>query len=140
MGSLGLELANIIMTECKKVIVDKLAEDGIIKFYVRYVDDTLVVIKGTDISCVLNKLNSFDDNLKFRIDTFENCVAHFLDIEICPNRLDIYHKHAQTGQYINFDSFTLWKRKVSWIRSLVTGAKRICSENYLDKKIKLIKN
>ena len=31
-------------------------------------------------------------------------------------------------------------RKVSSIRSLVTRAKRICSENYLDKEIQLIKN
>ena len=84
--------------------------------------------------------NSFHDNLKFTIDTFENCPPHFLDIEICPNGLRIYHKHTQTGQYVSFDSFTLWKWKVSWIRSLVTRAKRICSDNYLDKEIQLIKN
>ena len=139
-GSLGPVLANIIMIECVKVIVDKLIEDGIIKFYVRYVDDTLLVIKRTDILCVLNKFNSFDDNLKFTIDTFGNCVSHFLDIEICPNGLGIYHKHTQTGQYVSFDSFTLWKWKISWISSLVTRAKRICSENYLDQEIQLIKN
>ena len=139
-GSLGPVLVNIIMIECVKVIVDKLIEDGIIKFYVRYVDDTLLVIKRTDISCVLNKFNSFDDNLKFTIDTFGNCVPHFLDIEICPNGLGIYHKHTQTGQYVSFDSFTLWKWKISWISSLVTRAKRICSENYLDQEIQLIKN
>ena len=97
-------------------------------------------MKRTDISCVLNIFNSFHDNLKVTIDTFENCPPHFLDIEICPNGLRIYHKHTQTGQYVSFDSFTLWKWKVSWIRSLVTRAKRICSENYLDKEIQLIKN
>ena len=139
-GSLGPVLANIIMTECGKVIVDKLIEDGIIKFYIRYVDDTLLVIKRTDISYVLNKFNSFDDNLKLTIDTFENCVPHFLDTEICPNGLGIYRKHTQTGQYVSFDSFTLWKWKISWISSLVTRAKRICSENYLDQEIQLIKN
>ena len=48
-GSLGPVLANIIMTERENVIVGKLIEDGIIKFYVRYVDDTLLVIKRTDI-------------------------------------------------------------------------------------------
>ena len=123
-GSLGPVLANISMTECEKVIVDKLIEDGITKFYVRYVDDTLLVIKRRYISCVLNKFNSFDDNFKFTVDTFENCVPHFLDIEIFPNGLGIYHEHTQTGQYVNFDSFTFWKWKVSWIRSLVTRAKR----------------
>ena len=33
-GSLGSVLAKIIMTECVKVIVNKLIENGIIKFYV----------------------------------------------------------------------------------------------------------
>ena len=42
--------------------------------------------------------------------------------------------------YVNFDSFTLWKWQISWIHSLVTRAKRICSKNYLDKEIQLIKN
>ena len=139
-GSLKPVLSNIKMTECKIFIVDKLIEDGIIRFYVKYFHDDLLVIKRTDISCVLNKFSSFDGNLKFTIDTFENCVPHFLDIEICPNGLGIYHKHTQTGQYVSFDSFTLWKWKISWIRSLVTRAKRICSENYLDKEIQLIKN
>ena len=139
-GSLGPVLANIIMTKCEKVIVDKLIEGGIIKFYRRYVDGTLLVIRRTDISCVLNKFNSFNDNLKFTINTFENCVPHFLDTEICPNGLGIYHKHTQTGQYVSFDSFTLWKCKVSLICSLVTRAKRICSENYLDNEIQLVKN
>ena len=74
-GSLGPVLANIIMTECEKVIVDKLIEDGIIKFYIRYVDDTLLVIKRTGISYVLNKFNSFYENLKFTIDTFQNCAT-----------------------------------------------------------------
>ena len=72
--------------------------------------------------------------------TLLKTVPHFLDIEICPNGLGIYHKHTQTVQYVNFDSFTLWKWKVSWIRSLVTRAKRNSSENDLDKEIQLIKN
>ena len=38
--SLRPVLANIIMTECEKVIVDDLAKEGTIKFYIRYVDDT----------------------------------------------------------------------------------------------------
>ena len=93
----------------KEVIVDQLKKDGIIKFYIRYLEDTLLVIKRTDISRVLNKLNSFDDNLKFTIGTIENCVPHSIDIEISPNGLGIYHKNTQTGQYVNFDLFTLWK-------------------------------
>ena len=118
----------------------KAIEDGIIKFCVRYVDDTLLVIKRADISYVINKFNNCNDNLKFTINTFESCVPHFLDIKICPNGSGIHHKHTQTWQYVNFDLLRLWKWKVFCVRSLVTRAKQIFSENYLNKEIQLIKN
>ena len=54
MGScLAPVLANIILTELEKVIVDNLVRSGIVKFYRRYVDDTLVLIKPSDIPFVL---------------------------------------------------------------------------------------
>ena len=40
-SSLGPVLANIIMTELEKIVVSDLINSGVIKFYVRYVDDTL---------------------------------------------------------------------------------------------------
>ena len=63
MGScLAPVLANIILTELEKVIVDDLVRSSIVKFYRRYVDVTLVLIKPSDIPFVLNKFNSFDQN------------------------------------------------------------------------------
>ena len=138
-GSLGPVLANIIMTECEKVIVDKLMQERVIMFYTRYVDDTLLIIRKKDINYVLNQFNNFDKNLKFTIDTFENSVLHFLDIEICPNGLGIYHKHTETGQYVHITSYTSWRSKTSWVRSLVIRAKKICSANYFNNEIQLIK-
>ena len=73
-------------------------------------------------------------SLKFTVDTFLNCVSHFLDIEICPNGFGIYHENTQTGQYTNIESFTLRKWKTSWITLLTIRAKRICSRNILMKK------
>ena len=55
----------------------------------------------------------FNKNLKFTTDSFENCVPQFLDTEICPNGLGIYHKNTQTGQYTNIEFFTSWKWKKS---------------------------
>ena len=50
MGScLAPVLANIILTEFEKQIVEDLIQAGTIKFYRRYVDDTLVLIKPCDI-------------------------------------------------------------------------------------------
>ena len=56
MGScLGPDLANIIKTELETVIVDKLIAANLLKFYIRYVDDTLALIKESDINIVLKK-------------------------------------------------------------------------------------
>ena len=76
-SSLAPLLANIILTEFECVIVLDLINGGIIKFYKCYVDDTLVLIKPSDISSVLAKFNSFDRNLNFTVDTFPDGLIHF---------------------------------------------------------------
>ena len=45
-------LANIIMTKLESTIIKKLFDTGKIKFYCRYVDDTLLLIKPGDIQLV----------------------------------------------------------------------------------------
>ena len=88
-GSLEQVLVNITMAESEKVIVTQLIENNIVKFYV---DDTLLALIKKDIAIVRNKVNSFNKNLKFTVDTSEYCVPHFLDIKICPIGLGIYQK------------------------------------------------
>ena len=61
-SSLGPVLANIIMTELEKRILPSFINSGIIKSYIRYVDDTLVMIKESEIQNVLARFNSFDRN------------------------------------------------------------------------------
>ena len=53
--------------------------DGTIKFYGRYADDTLLVVKPHDIDYIRNLLNEFDPKLRFTVDIFEDIVLHFLD-------------------------------------------------------------
>ena len=138
-ASLGPVLANIIMTECEKKVADKLIRNGTLKFYVRYVDDTLMLIKRTDIEKVQKAFNKFDSNLKFTVDTFENETPHFLDLEISPNGLSIFRKNTFTGQYVNMDSFTTWRWKTAWLRSLIDRAKKICVKGQLHKELTKIK-
>ena len=69
--------------------------------YARYVDDTLFINKKKDISYAYIHSDNFDKNLKVTSGTFENSVLLFLDIEICPNILAIYHKHNQAVQYVD---------------------------------------
>ena len=139
MGSaLGPVLANIIMTELEKRVLPKLIANGAIKFYIRYVDDTLVLIKEDKVNEVLQSFNAFDQNLKFTVDSFEDGVVHFLDILVHSNGdTDVYSKSTNTGQYTHFDSYTPWGYKISWARALFNRASRICSNITLFQKQKL---
>ena len=96
----------------------------LIKLYIRYVHDTLLLVKRQYIDKVLKAFNGFDKNLKFTVDRFVSETPHFLDLEICPKGLAIFRKNTHTGQYIDIDSFTLWKWKTTCIRSLTDRANR----------------
>ena len=74
-SSLGPVLANIILTEFERVVVSDLTNYGTIKFYMWYVDDTLL-LKPFDITRVLSEFNKFD-NLQFTVDTFPDGVIQF---------------------------------------------------------------
>ena len=66
MGSpLGSVLANIIMTELEEKVIKKFVDNGTIKFYSRYVDDTLLVIKTKNTDGIDQALNKFDKKLRF---------------------------------------------------------------------------
>ena len=135
-ASLGPVLANIILTELEKVIVKPLFDSGMLKFYIRYVDDTLVLVKRKDLQHVLNQLNSFHPNLKFTVDDFSNEKVHFLDLLIDKTSTDIYHKDTHTAQYTNFTSFTPWILRTAWIKSLFHRARKICStKSAFDKQV-----
>ena len=132
-------LANIIMNELESTIIKKLFDTGKVKFYCRYVDVTLLLIKPEDIQLLKDLFNSFHANLGFTVDKFENEVPHVLDIKISAQGLTIFCKNTHTGQYGHYDSLTPWNYKISWIRSLVTRAKRICCVNLLPEEIIEIK-
>ena len=88
--SLGSFLSNIILIEFKCVIISDLINSSTIQFYKRYTNDTLVLIKPSDIPLVIPKFNVFLTNLKFMVDTFSDGVIHFLDIKISVNGIDIF--------------------------------------------------
>ena len=121
----------MIMMEFKRLVVDKLIKDGLIKFYIRDVDDTLVLPKVEDIDNIMKQFNSFDKSIQFTIDKFEDDIVHFLDIKINGSETDFYYKTTHTGQYCNFSSQTPWKLKISWIKALHNRATKICSSKKL---------
>ena len=118
-SSLGPVLANIIMRQMESEVVKPLETKGVIKQCMRYVDDTLLLIKPENIETVLRKFNSFHNNLHFTVDTFDGGDIHFLDIKIEGIETDIYHKPTHNGQYFDFTSQTPCNLKTAWVKALV---------------------
>jgi len=79
------------MTELEKEVVSKSVSDNTIKFCIRYVDDTLVLVKRSDVDKVMSQFNYFHKNLNFTIDSFQK--IHFLDLLITKNLTDLYYKN-----------------------------------------------
>ncbi|XP_066914554.1 uncharacterized protein [Clytia hemisphaerica] len=128
------------MTEFEKDVIDDLIKNDFVKHYMRFVDDTLMLMKPENIPFVLNKFNSFNNNLQFTVDTFDNEDVHFLDIKIDGTTTDIYYKPTHTGQYSDFSSQTPWNFKISWVKSLINRAHKICSNQSLFKQqIKIVR-
>jgi hypothetical protein len=56
-SSLSRILPSIIMIALIDAIIKDLLDNNIIKFYIRYITDILVLAKPSDIDLILNKLN-----------------------------------------------------------------------------------
>ena len=100
---------------------------GILKFYYRYVDDTLVLVKEDQIDKILEAFNLFHNNLWLTVDKFENEDVHFLDLKIINNcEVIIYVKIINTGLYINYNSYQPWHTKTALLRALYERDYKIC--------------
>ena len=126
-STLGPVLANIIMTELESTTAKELVDKSLVKLYMRYVNDTLLLVKDTNVNYIHKHLNSFDKNIKFTVDTFPDGTVHFLDIKVDKNHTDIYYEDTHTGKYTSFHSQTPWSLKTAWIKALFHCANKICS-------------
>ena len=88
---MGSALVNVIKSELENVILQTLIESGKLKVYLGYVDGSLLLGKVDDIKHIFDNFNSFDKNLKFKMDGFEdNNNVHFLDRTIDKIDTDLY--------------------------------------------------
>ena len=104
---LGLILANVIMPEFERLAVDKLIKDDLIRFYIRYVDDNLVLVKVENIDNIMKQFNSFDKSIQITIDRFEDGIVHFLDIKLMVLRLTCIIKSLILDSIVILQSNTL---------------------------------
>ena len=138
MGSpLGPVLADIFMTELEKTLLPGIYIHYI-KFWRRYVDDTISYVKIGSIKHVLCLLNSFYENIQFTFESEGKGTLPFLDVLSCRNGREltttVYRKKTNNDIYLNWNAFApvSWKRGT--LRTLVQRAYLVCLKEDLFKR------
>eukprot|EP00794_Sanderia_malayensis_P004073 gene4073-4626_t len=107
----------------------------------RYVDDTLSLINVNSVNRVVEKLESFHENIKFTYELEKENKISFLDISLISNAdgsfdTTVFRKETDTDIYLNWKSFAPLKWKRGTIRTLLLRAHNNCSNSeYLNKEI-----
>ena len=94
MGSpLSPILANIVLQDLEQEIVT--ANNIILSFYIRYVDDIVLAVHKEKVEGVLKLFNSYHERLRFTIDFGDGNGINFLDVKLMRQGsiiFDIYKK------------------------------------------------
>lgn len=94
------------------------------RFWQRYVDDVIAIVKETEIENILDLLNVQYPTIKFTIEK-ENSYRKlpFLDLELTRNNnkieINVYRKPTTTKRYITSDSFASPSHKIAAFNSMV---------------------
>ena len=130
-------LADIFMIELKRSLIPNIRK---IKFWRRYVDDTICFVKIGSIEYIRSVLNSFHKNIQFTYEVESNAKSPFIDMLLMRNYNDItttvYRKDSNSDVYLHGDSFVpiTWKRGT--LKTLVERAYIVCAtSNLLGKEL-----
>ena len=111
----------------------------------RYVDDILVVFKNNwNIDNFLDVINNLVPSIKFTIENEVNGKIPFLDIVIHRSsnefKFSIYRKPTNNLAYVHFFSGHTLNVKQSVFQSMFLRALRVCSPEFFDEEIAIIKS
>ena len=116
MGSPLAPVLAIFMVELERIVVPTLATH--LRFWRRYVDDTICFVKMGSIECILSVINNFHEKIKFTYEIEKDSKLSFLDVEIQRTNetlaTTVYRKETNNDMYLNWNSFSpeTWKRRV----------------------------
>ena len=126
-------LVDIFMIELEKAVLPELTE--CIKYWKRYVDDTISFVKLGAMNYIITKLDSFDNNIQLTFEEEDKEKLLFLDvlIQTMGNSIvtTLFRKLTNNEIYLNWNVFApdTWKRGI--LKALVERAYIVCSTNEL---------
>ncbi|MGL5624125.1 reverse transcriptase domain-containing protein [Cetobacterium sp.] len=133
MGSpLSPILADIYMEEFERIVTTRCTIHP--KIWIRYVDDTFVIIKKDLIHCFMDRINNIDPHIKFTMETeSERGELPFLDCLVQRQadghlKTTVYRKPTDTGRLLPYSSAHPKHVFTSIIKSAFCRIQRLCSE------------
>ncbi|KER31053.1 hypothetical protein T265_02616 [Opisthorchis viverrini] len=109
------------------------------KLWIRYVDDTFVIMKRDSVHEAHELLNTTFEDIKFTIELERNNRLPFLDV-LVNRKMDgtletcVYRKETHTDQILNYNSNHPVNHKKSCVQTLFKRAETHCSTTELRKK------
>jgi len=100
----------------------------------RYVDDTWVIIKSTELNAFFAHLNKIDNNIKFTQEGLADNKLPFLDCLVSVNQdrslsVSVFRKPTHTDQYLQFDSNHPLVQKLGVVNTLYHRAEAIVTKD-----------
>ena len=135
-----------------KKILKKIFEENIIltlsediSLWKRYVDGTICFVNSNRISHILESLNNFHSNIRFRTELKKENKIAFLDVLLIRYKdlisTTVYGKKTNTDLYISWMSFSPKNWKLETLKTLVSRAFDKCStKKYPKEGLNHIKN
>ena len=104
-----------------------------LKFWGRYVDDTMVAILSHLIEEFIIHLNSLDDRIQFMVEHQQDRCIPMLDTKISildegSLKFEVYRKKTHTDQYLQYDSHQPLQHKLGVVRTLTHRATTITTK------------
>jgi len=126
-GPLSALLAEIYLQQFEEsfILNNRNPHFNKIKFYCRYVDDIIILIRSTirQTKQILNHLNNIHETVKFKMENEKDHTINFLDVKVIKSgenvKFGIHHKPTQTDLIIPKDSNHPYAYKMSAFRSMV---------------------
>lgn len=124
-------VVNLYMEFFEKKVIDTFQDPP--RLWLRYVDDTFVILKKSAADTFFGHINNVDSNIKFTQEPIKDNCLPFLDCRVTVKndqtlKTTVYRKPTHTDHYLQFDSNHPLVHKVGVIQSLFHRANTIISD------------
>ena len=128
-------VANLVMESIENKMRKEFASPP--RIWLRYIDDTFVVSKKTEVASFHKFINNIEDSIKFTVEQEVENAIPFLDVLIIRNNGQLttkaYRKPTHATRYLNINSCHNFSPKVGLVKTLLFRATSKLISNYRDK-------